>query len=1322
MRTYKLVAAVLLSLTCLSIAIWGQGSFSSLRGTISDPKGAMIPGASVTISNPATGFSRSAKTDSQGAYQFPDVPPSTYSVTVQAPGFAELKQANVQLLVNTPATLNLQVQVAGATTTVEVTGAAPLVNTQDASLGHAFDSNQLVNLPSADRDPVSILSLQPGVVYFNKDAVDPNNDSRNGAVNGARSDQTNVTYDGMDNNDQLRGLAFTGVLRATLDSLQEFRVTTSNSNADAGRSSGAQVSLVTKSGTNAFHGSLYEYHRPTFTTANDWFNKQAELGAGLPNIPPKVLRNTFGGSVGGPIKKDRTFFFFSYEGFRSAETQQVTREIPTLSLRQGFLKYLCDTSLPNCTVGNPVVNVQNVPGLGLVATLTPAQVASLDTNCGTNCPLGGGPNPLVANINGSNPGAVFNQYPLPNTNSVGDTLNTAGITFAAPIPTHYNTYILKLDHKITANGNHSIFIRGNLQNDHLVHAEGCPPVTDSACPQFPGSPASQASAGNSKGLTAGYTAVLSSNLINNLRYGYVRQGNNDAGLGIANQNFNHFRGFDNILPFGARSLFYTVPVHNFINDTTWTKGRHTIQFGTNWRLIHNNRQSNEENYSEGITNLFWLSPSFISGNGDCRPDCTSLDPAINLGSGFPAVDPNFGSSYDFSAMAVAGILSEVETYQNQDKNGNLLPNGSLIRRNFKNFEAEFYVQDAFRVKPNLTLTLGLRYSLLQPPYEANGEQAAPTIDMDQWFKTRGTAMLSGQTIQPDLTFDLAGQANGKKPYWAWDYGDIAPRFAFAYSPNFEDGMLRHLFGGPGKTSIRGGYGIYYDHFGMGIVNTFDRNGTYGLTSFLSNPAGTLSVDTAPRFTSLNAVPATLLPQPAGKFPFTPSNDPNTFGLAIAWGLDDHLKTPYSHVFDLSVQRDLGHNFVLETTYTGRLGRRLMQEVDLAQPLNLVDPKSGVDYFTAASTFSRLAYAGTPVNAVGNIPYWQNMFPLAAGPASSVSYGCGFPGESALANYTATQAMYDEFACNLFNETLALEIADAFCFPACAGPNGTPFRYYQDQFSSLYAWKSQGTSAYHGVQVSLRHAMTNGLQFDLNYVFSKSLDVGSNAERVNGFEASGGVAFNDQVINAWSPRQWYAVSDFDLTHQINANWVYDLPVGHGRKFAGGMSGITQALFGGWGLSGIFRWTSGFPFTVLAAEGWATNFELNGSSVQVGPKPKTGTFFDSSGNPVAFDPKQFPTPTDLGNEWRGPFPGESGQRNNYRGPGFFEVDTGVSKTWDIKETQHLQFRWEVFNATNSVRFDAANSIANEDIADIGGFGKYSSTLTKPRVMQFSLRYEF
>jgi hypothetical protein len=1273
-----------------------QSATSSLSGTVSDAKQAVISGAELTLSNPQTGFSRTMKTDGQGDYRFLQVPPAPYQLTIAAPGFETVNRENVVLQVSSPATLNVTLQVAGQAVTVEVTGEAPAVNTTDATLGHNFGAKQLIDLPSEGRDPVSILSLQPGVTYIGKKThSQQNDDSRGGAVNGARSDQTNITLDGLDNNDQLNGYAFEGALRTTLDSLQEFRVTTGDADADSGRSSGAQVNLVTKSGSNSLHGSVYEYHRPTFTTANDWFNKKAQLSQGLPNRPGKILRNTFGASVGGPIKKDRVFFFAAYEGQRKAETTQLTRTVPSDNLRNGLISYLCDpASDPNCNSSNASgVGVASDPRFpnSLVATLSVDQFKSLDQGCTATCPTPGA-NPLLANLNGANPNAIFNLYPHPNTDAGdgSDALNFRGVTFAAPDPVKFDTYITKLDFNLTPDGKQTLFIRGNLQNDHEKT-----PALETAVVN------SDFLTNNSKGVAVGYTALLSNNIINNFRYAFIRQGTGQSGK--ATSDFIRFRGLDDVtaLAGDTRTAVNNVPVHNFADDLSWTKGNHTLQFGGNIRLIHNNRFSNQQNFTEGITNVFWLN-SFISGNG------TSLDPAI--GPGFPAVESDFGTSYDFAALALAGIISEVSSTTNKDKNGNILPTGTLVPRHFKSLESEMYVQDKWRVRPNLTVTFGLRYSLLQPPYETSGNQVAPTFSLHDWFNQRGRDQAQGIVTQPDVTFALSGQANNGKPIWNWDYRNLAPRLAVAYSPD------------NGKSSIRAGYGLYFDHFGQGVINTFDRQGSYGLTTTQENPAGIQSVDEAPRFTGLNDIPALITPAPPGPFPYSPSGDPLGAGLAIAWGLDDKLKTPYSHVFDLSFTRELGKGLVMEATYTGRLGRRLLQEADLAQPLNLVDPVSKTDYFTAATQLAKLAEKNTPINSVTPIPYWEDMFPLAAGPGllsgSDSSTPCA-PGTDPGAATTATQNMYDSYFCNFGNETLALENADVFCTPACAGPNGTPFQYYQKQFASLYSWRSQGSSTYHGLQLSLRHPLSHGLQFDVNYTYSKSIDVGSNAERVNGFE-SNGIAFNSQVINAWSPNLWRAVSDFDTKHQVNANWVWELPFGKGRRWGTGSHGIVEAVLGGWGFNGLARWTSGFPFTVGAGLGWSTNFELEGSSVLVGAKPETGVFTDSNG-----DPNIFRHPDTLGIDngvFRATYPGEAGQRNNFRGPGYFGIDTGIGKTWKPKESQELRFSWEVFNVTNSVRFDAAEAVANESLVGLSTFGKYIQTLTTPRVMQFGLRYSF
>ena len=1336
-------------MVALSALSFAQSATTSLRGTITDPKGALVVGAAVTLSDPATGLSRNFTTDAQGDYQFLELPPATYELLVKAQGFATVKNTGIKLLVRTPGTLNVTLQVAGGIETVEVNAAANLVNTENASMGHAFDAQQIQALPFEGREPTSILTLQAGVTFTgnNMDKVNSTTasgfdaDSRAGAVNGGRSDQTNVTLDGVDDNDQATG-RLQGSVRVPLDSLQEFRVTTANSDADSGRSSGGQVALVTKSGTNNFHGGAYEYYRPTFA-ANDWFIKASQISGGLANRPPFLLRNTYGAFVGGPIRKDRLFFFLSFEGMRKREDQSVIRTVPSEDLRNGFVSYQCDSTDPNC------------PASG-VERLSPTQLASLDPNCASvgSCTYSSGTH--IGSFPGANPYVmdVFQQYPHANSASVGDGLNYLGYTFAASAPDNLNMYVAKLDYNLTANGNHRLFVRGVQDGDH-----------NAAGPQqFPGQPSSVLEVVTSKGLTAGYTSTFKNSWINNFRFGYVRQAYEDRGL--QSQHYVLFRFLDNINSFSKTSQ-RDVPVLNFVDDLTKQKGRHSLQFGVNLRKIDNAGASNYTSYFTASTNPDWLSGTGIANTGNSLDPSSPIGVAMNL----PAVSSSFTGGYNAAITALAGLISEVDSNYNLNKDLTPLPEGALINRHFRSWEWEMYAQDSWRARPNLTVTFGLRYSILEPPYETSGTQVQPTTSSHDWFMNRGKAADQGQTYFPqtgtdssgnpiydhNLQFGLGGQANHGKPYWGWDYHNFAPRLAIAYSPSGDSGIWKALWGSPGKSSIRVGYGLYFDHFGEGITSTFDRQGAFGLTSSISNPAGIQTVDGAARFTGLYDIPTTsysttsscptapcslTYPAPSGSFPVT-----FPYAFQIGFGLDDKLKTPYSHVLTLSITRDLGHGFVLETAFVGRYAHRLLSEIDLAQPANLRDPTSGATYYQAATALAKQYWAGVDIGNVAPIPYWENLFPQAGPNATNPNkryiFGCA-PNAGGITNFTSTQAIYDLYSCfsgkgaQAANETYSLAYLDVpgysgstaanECFPACATINGqtTGYAYWSPQYSSLDSWASIGNSSYNSGQLSLRH-QSGGLSFDLNYTYSKSTDIGSNAERISAFE---GLGFSSQIINAWSPNQLRGPSDFDTTHAINANWVYELPVGKGKRFGGGMSKLANAFVGGWQISGLWRWSTGYPFSVYPFYSWPTNWDLESNAILVGKKPRTGQFIvaqtGGGTGPNVFQNPGITNPSDPNaaiNQFRDAYPGESGQRNELRGPGSFNIDMGLAKEWNITESQNLRFSWEVFNVTNAVRFDAGNIQNVNNYTDYNAsFGNFINTLFKPRVMQLGARYTF
>jgi len=1292
---------------------FAQQGTTSIIGDVTDPQGSAITGAKVVASDPASGVTREANTDEQGHYQFLSLQPGTYVIRVTSTGFRNAETSKIEALVNTTQRVNIKLELGSVSDTITVTETVgATVNTTDASIGNAFDSRQILALPFEGRDAAGVLSLQPGATFVGTN-VDDNVDTRNGALNGGRSDQANITLDGVDNNDQVRGTAFTGAVRSTLDSIQEFRVTTAGDNADQGRSSGGQVALVTKSGTNTFHGSLYEQHRPTITAANDWFNKHAQLENGESNTPGKIIRNTFGGALGGPIVKDRLFFFGTYEGQRLAENQQVNRNVPSANLQDGVILYPCadpaacpggDNGLP------PVVGLSGqtytfAPGTNGVG---PAQIKAMDQGClvtGTCTPATNGVNAAVIS-------QVFSKYPTANSQNCAnaDGFNIACFTFSAPNPQRLNTTIAKIDYNLTKSGTHRLFLRGNYQTD----AKAQPP-------QFPGDAPNNLVRDTSRAIAVGYTAVLSNTLINSFHYGLTRQSQDNVGIeGLPIVNFRFLDDLEpSVLSTSPSTSFTTkfhIPVHNIVDDVTWTKGRHTLQFGTNIRHISNVRATDAANITFASTNPFWLAGGAAGSGG-------SLDPGA---FGFPEVDPNNSTTYDIAAVNILGLIPIVTAQYNRTAQNVQIPQGALVPKDFRSWEFDWYAQDSWHITPNLTLTAGLRYSLLQPIYEANGNQVSPDFNLNTYVTERAQAMNQGQTVDRVISYLPSGKVNHAPDLWPYDYKDLGPRIALAYAPHASGGLMHALFGDPGKSSIRAGFGIVYDHFGQALTETFDTNGAFGLATVVSNPASVQTFDGSVRFTGLHDIPVSspdgLLtnPAPTAPFPFTPPV--STLGnplQQITSGFDTQLKTPYSETVDFSVTRELPGGFVMEAAYVGRFAHRLLQLRDLAMPLDLKDPKSGTDYFAAATAFAKLANNHTPVGSVAPIAYWENLFPSATGVTNDPSgpFGCGgAPGQASVASPTATQAMYELFYCNWGSDTLGAtnftNIFDSFCFPACANINGvdTPYALYNKEFSALYAWSSIGTSAYNAGQFTLRSRPSHGLQFDFNYTLSKSLDIGSDAERVGPF---GGLS---AIINTWDPKQLRGPSDFDARHQINANWVYDLPFGHGRKWGSGWNRFTDSAIGGWQVSGIYRWTSGFPFSVDAGGTFNTNFQLEGKAVATGnPKQKLSFL---NGEPFAFD---FGT-ADPASFFRLPFPGESGQRNNFRGQGFFGIDLGVNKTFRFTERHTLRFSAYAYNLTNSVRFDAATLTNNSAFTNPTSIGLYSGTLTKPRVMEFALRYQF
>jgi hypothetical protein len=759
-------------------------------------------------------------------------------------------------------------------------------------------------------------------------------------------------------------------------------------------------------------------------------------------------------------------------------------------------------------------------------------------------------------------------------------------------------------------------------------------------------------------------------MVNTFRWGLTRVGIENTG--VSNQPFVTFRTIDSAVG-EHRAFIRKTPVHTIANDFSWTRGKHDLKFGGVMRLIRNSRTNFTNSFPSASANASWL----VQSGNELNAPLTDLADTGRV-------------AYRDAAMAVLGIVSQGNARYNYNKDGSPLAIGAPVVRQFNAEEYEFYAQDTWKMTKALTLTYGLRYSLMPPIYEANGVQTVARESLSTFFDTRAALASVGapQFLVNPVEYVLKEQPGGRDLY-PFHKKNFAPRVALAYSPQGDSSLSKFFFGGPGKSAIRAGWGMYYDVMGSGLITNYDAS-ALGLSTALTNPSATLNMSTAPRFTGIHSIPpSVLLPAPPAGFPQTA---PNVF--AITNSLDDRLLPPYTMNLNFSMSREFKGGWFIQGSYVGRLSRRSLISEDISMPVNMKDPASGQTYFEAATQLANLANANTPTASVGKIPFWENLFPGAAS-----------------ATLSATQRAYQSFANNAPDYTYALFEMDVLCRPSCSKYG--PYSFYNRQFSYLRTLRSVGSGSYHAMQWTANRRFTNGDSLTFNYTWSKSIDLASRPE--NSTETNG------VIINAFDRRQFRAPSDYDTRHQWNANYVYGLPFGKGRAMLD-QGGVMNAIFGGWQISGLYRQSTGLPTSVGNGRFWPTNWNITGYATA------TGTFVDGTRRDAPAPPggvggvNLFNDPAAAIKAFDYTLPGQAGGRNIVRGDGNFNIDMSLAKSFNMpwKETHTLQFRWEVFNVTNSVRFDPFATSA--DLGNLGSFGKYTDTLTLPRVMQFGLRYDF
>lgn len=1272
------VAIVLIALALNAPPAAAQAT-SGVTGVVTDPSGAIVAQATVTLSNQTIGYTATTKTNDVGVYQFLDVPPSEhYAIKVSKEGFRDVTLANVALNVGTKATQDVKLAVGTTQVNVEVTArTGETLNTTDASIGTTVSGDQVQDLPNLFvNNATNYLALAPGV-------------TADGSVAGTRSDETNMTLDGIDVNDQRGGFAFTPSVNIPLDSVQELSVTVTGDDATYGHSSGGQLELVTKSGTNNFHGQAFELNRVTAYAANNYFNN-------LEGIPePALIRNQFGGDLGGPILKDKLFFFFSYDGLRARSSSQNNITVPDATFYNGQMNYV-----------NTAGNVVTTPVTG------PNSLASLD-------PLGIGADPALLGF------LKTRGYPLPNNDSVGDGLNTAGFFFVSPVNNNDNTYVGRIDYQATTN--HRLFVRATWDrssDDDSVNR---------AIQEIPGDPAPGGSIiDHQRSWVGGDTWTISPTLVNEASFGET-----DQVLGFALNydptapDFMSFNDpfFGGVLtnPFlGLNQQFPVVPVYQGRDTLTWTKKNHTIQFGGVISPIV---------FKSG--NLTDTNTFGVGLGGDLSGLSSAQRPSDFAGS---------TNEWDRVFALAVGRMEGVQANYNYDVAGNALPQGQMSERDYHSTQYEFFAQDTWNVRSDLTVTYGLRWDFHNPLSEVNGFEAVPNLTPFDIFGPRlqdAEQGISGPNAIPFITYGLGGNANNGPGYYRPDYKNFAPRIGLAYSPDSKGGLLGRLFGDR-QTSIRAGFGIDYDNNLIGQGFELDE------TSFMfSNtvPVNNGGLSTSPRFTCASPCTPTAVspglrasqPVPAGGTTPRPTFTPNVsngfpygffdggFGQGELFNFDPNYRTPYEMHFSFGIQRQLPGDWLVEATYVGKLGRRLTALGDPAQTLNFKDATSGQFLYSAfGAVESQIQNGANPGNGTVGTPltaqpWFENQMTSAlqsnvgagvtcadagaaifgSGPANLQNLNC-----TNLAGALAEGVFFDGDVSSVIQT-----LADEF------GPGGgllAPNVGLLAQDGAAGYIGNYSSSNYNALIVRVNHKFSHDLTMEANYTYSHSIDNDSGVQN-NLIDFS-----TSEICDLRNLRVCRGSSDFDHRHMLSADFVYGLPFGRGKWLGSSMPKLLDEAVGGWKFSGIVSAYTGAPFKVDSGA-FTIDFTQTQPAVFIGNSsdvthsvhqvsssggPNTVQFFSNVNNALG--------------AFTFPIAGGPGNRNVVDGPGFWNIDMTLLKEFPMpwSDNQKLQFRADAFNVFNHTDFSAPNA----SLLNPATFGDITSTANDARQLQLGLKFMF
>lgn len=1274
------IALVLLALfLTLNQPISAQGTTTRVTGTVTDSNGAAISGANVTLTSEGTNSSLTTQTSTEGTYVFDLIQPGNYTITVEKGGFKRFISTNNGVLVNQPATINAVLEIGDVSATVSVQGSIEQVQTSTSgNIGSTITKQEVESLPIVGlrgRNPLDLLNFQPGF-------VSGANTGGGNHVHGSRDRAFNFTLDGIDINESTAGGSNFTPLRPNPDSIQEFQFVSSNSTAELGRSSGAQVTMITRSGTNEYHGNVFEYYQGPKLNAN-------EFESNLQGIARRnFVQHIYGGSFGGPIinpgfgegtelfkpLKDRAFFFVNLQRLSAIETRLGGGTVYTDSARNGIFRYVVGGAI------NPA-NGRYVPGrnapAGAAATATGNPLgASVNADGSPRYPACVGPvnNPtnqpciqsynVITNSVAANPAytpdpfvtGIFRSYPLPNNFAAGDGLNTAGFVYNAPQIEKQWDFVARFD--VRVNDQSHLYVRYAQGEQNTFNDD-----VNGGLPRFPGFPAIVNTFRTPKNTAINYRWAPTSRFANEFIFGLSTFGfsfntpepRTDVPF-VFNTITDAYLNFN----YNARKA----RTFQFIDNITYDWSPHTLKAGINFRF---GRQFDDRSSAGGqIEPQVFFSAGNSSFAGFNVPADAVAGTAANP-AGAPGVNATDRAVLQATVNNFLGRIGGFTQGFVIDRNnpGQFAPAGTRWNWTAYYPEYDFYVQDTWRFRQNLVFDLGLRYEIKLSPTSKD----LPVLRPNQPF-TIGAAPTN--TIR-------------------WEEGDLFKNDFNNFSPSL--GLAWDPFSN-GKTSIRANYRLSYDRFPSQVFANSIFQSAPGNTFTGSIPGATIGPQ---NLLIRNGLPSLVPSQTPDQL-----RQPAAFSTAGITVVDPDTQYPQVHQWFVGFQREIGWNNMVEINYIGNRGVHLFGGYDSNQ-VNIFarDPRCPENFLqafntlrastTANSCLINLLFTNDPMNNAGTATF-RGITAVANTLSSSNTGGSVAAAALAVSQHTTSGAQTIGRS-TFFNNPFFFQR-----FPQFTG--------------ALNVLDSNDVSRYNGFEFILRRRLTNGIGYQVAYTFSKSKDTRSfdptftTVSRGNAQSASSTpFDINNRALN-------YAWSDFDRRHVLQATYVAELPFGRGRAFLSEIPKALDWVVGGWQFSGTVFWGSGRPFTVYSGLNTFSNVtqsfaNCNDCSRDLGGLvERQGTWWWFSEEAAA----QFsqPAPGELGNTGR----------NFFIAPRTFQTDASLLKKLRFNERYSLDLRVDAKNLTNNASFGLPTATQNSDV-----FGRIRTSVTSfARRIQISARFNF